>query len=101
MSLFLISTFSEVPMRDTRPSASGRNVLFAVFAILVAYAAGYFLLGDAWRPGPPPGPHPIRMRVFPNSFFAAAYRPAAWIESRIRGGDIVAGDPAMLARSSP
>ena len=75
-------------------------VLLSLFLPAI-YVGGYFFLGGEWRPGPGPGPYPIRMRVFPDARLAALYRPAAWIESRIRGYHIVSGDEELLFRSSP
>ena len=92
-------------MTKLRKSRSFTFVIAAsallALTLAVAYVAGYFVLGPAWRPGPGPGPHAIRMRVFPDSRIATLYQPAAWIESRIRGYDIVAGDEELHYMSSP
>lgn len=91
--------------RAEKPRRSVVQVAIAVFVLallaLLLYTGGYVLLGSAWRPGPGPGPYPIRMRVFPHSQLATLYRPAAWVESRIRGYNIVSGDEESLFTASP
>jgi hypothetical protein len=89
-------------MARTEKTGRATSVVAVVVLILATiYAAGYVFLGREWRPGPGSGPHRIRMRVFPDSRLATAYRPAAWIESRIRGYNIVSGDEELLFTSSP
>ncbi len=76
-------------------------VIVGAIVLLLLYTAGYFALGNAWWPGPTmPGPR-LRMRVFSSGWIAAAYQPAAWIESRIRGYDVIAGTEEDLRNASP
>jgi hypothetical protein len=77
------------------------SVIAAIAVVLLLYLAGYFALGDAWWPGPTmPGPR-LRMRVFGSQWIAAAYRPAAWVESRLRGYEVIAGTEEDLFNASP
>jgi hypothetical protein len=89
---------NESPDRRAVPVVS--SVIVVVVGVLLIYVAGYFWLGDAWRPGPA-GPGPLRMRVFGSPWLAAAYQPAAWVESRIRGYPVIAGTEDDLRNASP
>jgi hypothetical protein len=92
-------------MTDRTAKSEAWKAATASIAVVVVlaclYGAGYFYFGDPWRPGPPPGPHPIRMRVFPQNWLAHVYRPVAWLESKARGYPIAAGDDEALRLSSP
>jgi hypothetical protein len=92
-------------MRDSNPRFQAWTAVTVSVAVILLlgglYIAGYFYLGNEWRPGPGLGPHPIRMRVFPMTWLAEVYRPAAWVESQFRGNHVAAGDKAMLIQSSP
>jgi hypothetical protein len=75
-------------------------MIIVIVAVLLLYVAGYFWLGDAWRPGPTPAA-PLRMRVFGSEWVATMYQPAAWVESRLRGYPVAAGTEEDLRNASP
>jgi hypothetical protein len=89
------------PNSDKRSVPLAFLVIALVVAPLLLYLGGYFWLGDAWRPGPTASGGQLRMRVFHQDWLAVVYRPAAWVESQIRGYTVIAGTEEDLYNSSP
>jgi hypothetical protein len=89
-------------MKRDNPDRQTVPILLTVTALMAAipliYLTGYLWLGSPWTPRPSGR---IRMRVFSSEWLAAAYQPAAWVESRIRGYPVVAGTEQDLRISSP
>ena len=69
--------------------------VFAFLAVLLgAYVAGYFWLGryDRLPILRPSGPPAANIRFYPTKFWAAMFRPAARVETRITGQPTYAVD---------
>ena len=84
-------------MKPTDRSALGAGIITAV--LFGAYLTGYICFGDEWRPRGP-GTQ-LRMRVYDHDWLATLYRPAGWVESRIRGDVVQVGTEEDLYWSSP
>jgi hypothetical protein len=84
-------------MKATDRSAIGAGILAAV--LFGVYLGGYICFGDEWRPRG----HgtQLRMRVYGHKWLATLYRPAGWVESRIRGDVVQVGTEEDLYLASP
>jgi hypothetical protein len=83
-----------------KASSTSIVLTFGLIAVLFgAYLTGYICLGAAWRPRGP-GTQ-LRMRVYGHAWLATVYRPAAWVESRIRGYAVPIGTHDDLRLQSP
>jgi hypothetical protein len=79
--------------RRADDGSRGRVLFVAMAALVLAlltviYTAGYFVFGLGFTPGPN---RKLGMRVFGSGWLARAYRPAAGVESWVRGYEVRTG----------
>jgi hypothetical protein len=84
-------------MKATDRTTIGAGIVAAV--LFGAYLSGYICFGDEWRPRGP-GTQ-LRMRVYGHEWAATVFRPAGWVESRIRGQIVQIGTQDDLRLQSP
>ena len=72
-------------MDEKRKRAAPLLVAALIVGSFVAYLAGYFWLGEYEADVAPSGTTAVITRGYRSRWAYHAYRPAAWIESKLRG----------------